>query len=229
MKNLKLYAVTCNRSDISYEKQCKEAILGGVDIIQLRSGNMTDKELIISGERIRKIANTYKIPFIINNRIDIALIVGADGVHLGQDDISVSKVKGLIRCREIYLKDKRKTKSFIIGVSTHDLKQAVKAQKDGADYISVGPIFSTPTKPEYKSVGINLIRQVKKKIKIPFVAIGGINIDNMEVVINAGARNIAVVREICGVKNIKQSAREMKRRLQEILKDEKKVDRQVHY
>ncbi len=217
MKNMKLYAITCLRSDISYEKQVKEAILGGVDIIQLRSESMSDKELIVTGEKIRKVANRYKIPFIINNRVDIALIVGADGVHLGQDDMSVGNVRRLIRGREVYLKHKGRNQPFIIGVSTHNLKQAVKAQQDGATYISVGPVFPTPTKPEYKPVGINLIRQVRKKIKIPFVAIGGINMDNIEAVIEAGARNIAVVRAISGARNIKQAARKMKRRLQEML------------
>ena len=209
MKDFKLYAITCSRQDVSYEKQIKQAISGGADIVQLRAGDIADKEFIGLAEKIKSITKRYKVPFIINNRLDIALIVGADGVHLGQDDMPVKKARMLIK--------KSKKKSFVMGVSTHSLRQAIEAQQNGADYISVGPVFPTPTKPEYKSVGLDLIKRVKKKIKIPFVAIGGINQSNLMSVIGAGAGRVAVVREICGARNIKKAACQMKDKIDKIL------------
>lgn len=178
-----------------------EAIAGGADIIQLRDKGSPARDVVETGRAIRKAVDRDKAIFIINDRPDIALAVGADGVHLGQEDLPV------IAARSILGKDK------IIGLSTHSLEQAVEAQNSGADYIGVGPIFSTPTKPEYKAVGLEIIKKVKEINRLPFVVIGGIDASNIDDVIAAGAGRIAVVRAVCGAEDIKGAAKKLKDKL----------------
>lgn len=182
----------------------RQAIAGGADIIQLRDKDGSDREILETGRAIKKITLKRRAVFIINDRADIAKVIDADGVHLGQDDLPIEAARSIMR------RDK------IIGVSTHSLSQALKAQKDGADYIGVGPIFSTPTKPDYKAVGLTLIKIIKDKVKIPFVAIGGIDESNVDDVILAGARRIAVVRAVCSAKDIRTHAGRLKKRLEDI-------------
>lgn len=177
-------------------------ISGGADIIQLRfkpacrSGrNMELSKVIEDACRIARLAKSSNVVFIINDRIDVALLVNADGVHLGDEDIPYAYARKLLG------------REKIIGLSTHSLKQALFAEKLGADYISLGPVFATPTKPEYKAVGLSLIRKVKNKIRIPFVAIGGINLNNLSKVLGAGADRVAVVRAVCRAKNIQNTVR----------------------
>lgn len=151
-------------------------------IIQLRDKE-SKKEAVLEAAWVwRKLCARQKNLFILNDYIDIARIVDSDGIHLGQDDLPLPIARRLL--------DKDK----IIGVSCHNLNQAIKAQREGADYLSIGPIFSTPTKPEYKAVGLDLIKEVKKKIRIPFFAIGGINQKNLAKVLASGAERIAVCR-----------------------------------
>ncbi|MBU4345803.1 MAG: thiamine phosphate synthase [Candidatus Omnitrophica bacterium] len=151
-----------------------------VDIIQLRD-KISDKETVLKDAlRLRRALSNTGIIFIINDYLDIARLIDSDGVHLGQDDLPIGIARRLLG------KDK------IIGVSCHSLKQAKSAEVQGADYISIGPVFSTPTKPEYKPVGLGLIREISQEIKIPFFAIGGINEKNIGKVLDAGAKRIAV-------------------------------------
>jgi len=182
----------------------KEAVAGGADIIQLRDKESTADEIVKAGRAIRAAVSRNKALFIINDRPDIALEVDADGVHLGQHDLPV------YAARKILGKDK------IIGLSTHSLEEAVAAQDSGADYIGVGPVFSTPTKPDYKAVGLELIKKVKIVSRLPFVVIGGIDESNVNEVISAGASRVAVVRAVCGAKNIKEAAAGLKDRLKNI-------------
>ncbi len=169
----------------------------GIDIIKFRDKE-SDKETIIkeaSGLR-RLLLNTPTL-FIINDYIDVAKIVDSDGLHLGQDDTSIEIA------RRILGKDK------IIGVSCHNLKQAIRAQNKGADYISVGPVNPSPIKPEYRPVGLALIKALKGKIKIPFFAIGGIGGDNINETLLSGAKRIALCRVICKAKNISLAVRKL--------------------
>ncbi|MFH1784382.1 MAG: thiamine phosphate synthase [bacterium] len=203
MRDFNLYAITCFRKDKGFVEQLRLAIKGGADIVQLRASGITDKEFIKAAKKIKTLAVKNRVLFIINNRVDIAFLVGADGVHLGQDDMSVTEAREISGAR----------KKILIGVSTHSMKQAIKGEKEGADYISVGPVFSTVTKPDYKPVGLGLVAKVKGKIKVPFVAIGGINKGNLKAVLKAGATRIAVVREICGAEDITGAARQVKQYL----------------
>ena len=170
------------------------AIRGGADVIQLRDKHATGRSLLEAARRLLDITRPAHIPLIINDRADIAHAAQADGVHLGQADLPLKAAREILGPERI------------IGRSTHSLEQAIAAEQDGADYIGVGPIFSTPTKPDYQSVGIDLIREVASRIRIPYVCIGGINTGNAPQLRAAGARCLAVVRAVCGAEDPQAAA-----------------------
>jgi thiamine-phosphate pyrophosphorylase len=142
------------------------------------------------------------IPLIINDRVDVADAVGADGVHLGQDDLPVEEARRLLG------------PSRLIGKSTHSVEQALAAQAEGADYIGLGPIFPTPTKPDYRSIGTEPIRQIVSHMQVPVVCIGGIDAETLGGVIAAGAQCVAVVRAVCAAPDPEAAARTLKEILQ---------------
>jgi len=162
----------------------------GADIIQLRDKESKKEFILKEAYKLRKLLTNTQTLFIINDYVDIAKIVDSDGIHLGQNDPPLDTARKLLG------KDK------IIGVSCRNLNQAIEAQKNGADYISIGPIFSTPTKPEYKAVGLDLIMKVKKAIHIPFFVIGGINENNINDILSLGVKRAAICRAICRAKDI---------------------------
>jgi len=171
-----------------YKKFVKQLCKFAPDIVQLRIKNKSDKFFYNTAVEIKKILTRYKIPFVINDRIDIAILVNADGVHLGQDDLPVEKARSIV--------ERLKLKDFIIGHSTHSIEQAMKALKLPLDYIAIGPVFPTETKSEYQPIGIDVVKKVKllaEKKKIPVVAIGGINQNNIELVKNTKVDAVAVV------------------------------------
>jgi thiamine-phosphate pyrophosphorylase len=176
-------------------------IRGGADVIQLREKNRSKREKLELGFMIRRITQEEDALFIVNDDLDLALILEADGLHLGQTDIP-------IRYARPYLPNK------IIGVSTHSLEQAEEAIRDGADYIGVGPIFPTSTKenPD-KVVGPGLITRIAAFSPIPIVAIGGITLENVGEVIQAGGTCAAVVSDILNAENIESQSRLFKARL----------------
>lgn len=162
----------------------------GAGIIQFRDKESKKKDVLRNAFLMHKLLlNTGKL-FIINDYLDIARLIDSDGLHLGQHDTSIEIA------RRVLSKDK------IIGVSCHNLKQALNAQERGADYISIGPIFATPTKPEYGPIGLALIKALKEKIKIPFFAIGDVNLSNINKFMSAGAKRVAICRAILQAKNI---------------------------
>lgn len=177
------------------------AIRGGADAIQLRDKTATGRSLIETATHLLTITRPAGIPLIVNDRVDVAYAAQADGVHLGQDDVPLKAARAILGARRI------------VGKSTHSLEQAVAAEREGADYIGVGPIFSTPTKPDDPSVGVELIRQVASRITIPFVCIGGIDAGNAAQVRAAGGRCIAVVRAVCAAKHPEAAAARLKGRL----------------
>lgn len=200
-----LYAVTDIKAEDSEAiERVEAAYRGGVDIVQLRSKVLSDAALIRLGLVIRKIAGRSRKLFFINDRVDLAIVTGADGVHLGQEDVPVGVARKLAR---------QAGHKLWVGKSTHSLKQALAAVREGADYIGVGPVFATPTKPDAKSVGLRFVKQAAMKIRIPWVAIGGINLGNIRSVASAGASRVAVVRAVFAAKNSENAARELKYRL----------------
>lgn len=173
----------------------------GVDIIQFRDKESNKEITLKYAYKLRKLLLNSKTVFIINDYIDIAKMVDSDGIHLGQDDLPIEIA------RQILGKDK------IIGVSCHNLEQAIRAQNRGADYIGIGPVFSTPIKPTAKTIGLGSLKEIKKKIKIPFFAIGGINENNIDRVLSYGAKRVVVCRVICQAKNLARATKNIKDQL----------------
>jgi thiamine-phosphate pyrophosphorylase len=197
LEDKKLYLVT-DRSKFSSNDEFLDAIAGslkgGVQIVQLREKTASAREFIELGRKVKELCALYDAIFIINDRVDIAFMIGADGVHLGQDDIDINSARCLLG------------KDALIGVSTHSQEQATEAISSGADYIGVGPVFETPTKLGRKSVGLEYVKWASENVNIPWFAIGGINKDNVSEVIKAGASRIAVVRAIINAENPADSA-----------------------
>jgi len=176
-------------------------IRGGADVIQLREKEMSKKGRLTLGAKIRDLTRQEGVFFIVNDDVDLALILDADGVHLGQDDIPIRAARAL-------MKDK------IIGVSTHSLDQARDAVSSGADYIGVGPIFETLTKKDREAlVGLDLLRRIKDICPIPYVAIGGIGKDNIAAVTAAGCHRAAVISDILLAPDIADRCRILKEML----------------
>ena len=202
----RLYLVTDQKLSENQDtpKTVEEALQGGVEIVQLREYSLDDSRLLGVARQIRQLTARYKALFIVNNRLDIALLSGADGIHLGQEDLPVSAARQLLG------PDK------LIGVSTHGMDQAKRAAMDGADYIGVGPVFPTQTKKNaVPPVTLGYVRQIATSgIPLPAFAIGGIKLHNVEKVLGAGARRIAVVTGIVGAINVVKVASEFKEILQ---------------
>lgn len=199
LKDKKLYLVTDRskfESNDLFLDAVAQALEGGAGIIQLREKVASAKEIIDLGKKIRELCSLYNALFIINDRVDIANIIGADGVHLGQDDIDIHSARHMLG------------KDTIIGLSTHAPEQALKAVESGADYIGVGPVFTTPTKPGRSAVGLEYVNWASKNIDIPWYAIGGIDTENVQEVTKAGAERIAVVRAIINAKSPTQASKE---------------------
>jgi len=161
----------------------------GIGLIQLRDKVSPKADVLRSALKLARFLNKSKTLFIVNDYIDVAILSGADGVHLGQKDLPLKQARLLLG------RDK------IIGISCHNLRQALKAQREGADYIGIGPIYPTATKPEYRPIGLRVLRKLKNKIKIPYFAIGNVNAGNIGEIIAAGARRIAVSQAILKADN----------------------------
>ena len=174
------------------------AIRGGAEVIQWRDKDSSDRRFLEVALRLRELTQRHSIFFVVNDRVAAAILAKADAVHVGHEDLSVGEVRSLAGS------------SLCVGRSTHSLSEALEAQEQGADYIAVGRIFSTPTKPDYPAVGLELIRQVKPRLKIPWVAIGGIDLDHLPLVLSAGATRVAVVRAVAGASDPQAAARELK-------------------
>lgn len=169
----------------------KAAIKAGCKIVQYREKNKSTKDMLEEAKEIKKLCKSKAI-FLVNDRIDIALAVDADGVHIGQEDIPYKHARNLLG------------KNKIIGLSAHSLKDALQNQRAGADYTSIGPIYPTSTKKFAKPLGLAPIRQLKSKLKIPLVAIGGINKNNIAQVIKSGADAAAAISTVISSKDVQK-------------------------
>ncbi len=191
LQDKKLYLVTSSdqfESESEFLDAVAASLAGGVDIVQLREKNMAANKIVELGKKIKQLCAQFDAIFIVNDRVDIAFVLEADGVHLGQDDMDVASARKILG------------QNAIIGVSTHAPKQAQKAVEDGADYIGAGPVFTTPTKPGRASVGLDYIKWVAENIEVPAYAIGGIDLTNVDEVLDSGVQKanlgVAVVRAI---------------------------------
>lgn len=175
---------------------------GGVDLIQLRGKQKSIDELVDLATELHEITSRSSIPLIVNDHAEIAAKVPVEGVHVGQDDDSIAIAR------------EKAGRKLIVGKSTHSLEQAREAQREGADYIGFGPIFATPTKPDYQPIGLKDVKQAHVDVTLPIFCIGGIKIDNLADVIAAGARRVAIVSGLLKASDISKYARGCKNLLE---------------
>jgi thiamine-phosphate pyrophosphorylase len=170
-------------------------IKGGVDLIQLRGKERTINELVDLAAELHELTVRSSTPLIVNDHAEIAKKVRVEGVHVGQEDDSIEVVR------------QKAGRELLVGKSTHSLKQALAAQREGADYIGFGPIFATPTKPDYAPIGLSDIKRVHTEVSLPIFCIGGLNIDNLQSVIDAGAKRVVMVSALLKAHSIVDYAR----------------------
>jgi len=159
----------------------EKLIAGGIDMVQLRGKNQSIDQLSVLAEKLLRLTMPGKIPLIANDHAEIAQRLDVQGIHVGQDDESIETVRAQLK------------RPIVVGKSTHSVEQATAAEREGADYIGFGPIFSTPTKPEYTPIGLSQIREVHERVSIPIFCIGGIKLENLEDVLAAGAKRVVIV------------------------------------
>ncbi len=205
-KNFRVYAVTDLKPDSGARilTQIEAAYRGGADIVQLRAKSLSFAEKIKLGQAISKMANRLKKLYFVNDSFSLAVLTDAHGLHVGQDDLPPKEV------RRLCMKMKQR---LLLGLSTHSDKQAKLAQSEPIDYFAVGPVFATPTKPDYQSVGLGLVRRVSRFAKKPWLAIGGIDLSNLNLVLEHGASRVAVVRAVFSAKNPELACRELTHKL----------------
>lgn len=180
------------------EQAVNDAIKGGCTVVQLREKHAASREFYQLALSLKRITGYYGIPLIINDRLDIAAAVNAEGVHLGQKDLPADIARAVLG------------EEKIIGVSANNLQAAINAELDGADYIGVGAVFQTSTKTDAKPVTIDKLKEIRSAVKIPMVAIGGIKRSNISQLNGTGINGVAVVSAVIGSKNITAAARELK-------------------
>lgn len=198
--DLSLYLVTDNSEDVKkFLNTIEEAIKGGTTVVQLREKTADTLDFYDLALKVKEITSKYNVPLIINDRVDIALAIDADGVHVGQSDMPCEVTRKLIG------EDK------ILGVSASTIDEAKKAQKDGADYIGTGAVFPTQTKDDADSVTKQELKEIVESIDIPVVAIGGINIENAHELADTGISGLSVVSAIMSSDNPRKSSEELLR------------------
>ena len=195
LKACKIYLVTDEKACLGKDfcACIEEAIKGGVKIVQLREKNISTKDFYEKALKVKEICKNYGVLFIINDRLDIAQAVGADGVHLGQSDMPIEEARKI-------LKDK-----FLIGATARNIEEAKRAELLGADYIGSGAIFGTSTKDNAKKLEMEELKKIVASVKIPVFAIGGININNVGSLKNIGLQGICAVSGILSEKNCKKA------------------------
>jgi len=196
-----LYVVTDRKisNGLAHAEIARRAAKGGANVIQLRDKHLSRRELYLTALEVRQVTSENGASFIVNDSLDVALAAKADGVHLGQDDLPLEAARRIA------------PDGFIIGVSVGTVAQAVKAEDEGADYIALSPIFDTSSKDDAgKGRGLEMLKEIKKAVEIPVVAIGGIDKKSLPSVIRSGADGIAVISAVVGQKDIEAAARDLK-------------------
>lgn len=208
LENARFYAIL----DTGYVKPdrlyavAEQIVRGGVDVLQLRAKGWALSEIVRIGQGLREIIPAIDAPtpgplFVLNDHPGLVEEIGADGVHVGQDDLSVDTAR------------EQAGAEILVGKSTHSLEQAIAAEREGPDYIGVGPLFATPTKPDYQPVGLELIGQVAAKVRLPQFCIGGVNERTLPDVLAAGAKRIVIVSDLLASPDIPAYCRRIREML----------------
>jgi thiamine-phosphate pyrophosphorylase len=180
------------------------AIRGGAGVIQLRDKQRSKSGVLAVARKLRDLCAGKGVLFIVNDHLDVALAVSADGLHLGQDDMPPVEARRILPI------------SMLIGCSTHSITEAVRAQANGADYVAVGSIYPTASKEKFKLVGLETLRRTRSKVSVPLIAIGGINHTNVQEVMRAGADGVAVISAILGADDVEKAARRLAAKIKRI-------------
>jgi thiamine-phosphate pyrophosphorylase len=204
LSSVQLYVIAdrkiCKEKDI--EKAVAEAIDGGAQMIQFRNKESSDDDFLKIASSLRNLCRDKSIPLIINDRVMIAKKIEADGVHVGEEDLSVTEARKILGSNKI------------IGRTTRNIEQAKSAQDEGADYIGLGPVFYTDSKEIGMPIGVEVVGKVTTVLKIPVFAIGGINLNNLNQLLEAGGKRIAVISSVFLSKDIKSSAEVLLKKLE---------------
>jgi len=206
-KNLLLYAITDRswlRGGTLYD-QVEQALRGGVTLLQLREKNLCQESFLQEAFQIKELCDRYEVPLIINDHVEIACEVGAAGVHVGQKDMEAGVARSILGPEKI------------IGVSARTVEQAVLAERQGADYLGVGAVFSTGTKQDAQNITKDRLREICRAVSIPVVAIGGITAENLTELGGSGIDGIAVVSAVFAQNEIEMATRELRRRTGQML------------
>ncbi len=198
-KHMLLYAVT-DRAWVgtkSLYEQVKEALENGVTCVQLREKELDESDFLKEAKQISALCKEYKVPFIVNDNVNIAIACKADGIHIGQEDMELTNVRKLVG------------EDMIIGVSAHTVEEAIKAQEGGADYIGIGAVFATSTKTDVDVLSFETLKSICEAVDIPTVAIGGIKKDNICKLKGSGIDGVAVVSAIFAAKDIATATKEL--------------------
>lgn len=195
-----LYAVTDRAwtGPKSLKEQVEEALRGGVTCVQLREKELQKEEFLREAVELKALCEDYKVPFIVNDNVEIAIKCGADGIHVGQEDMQAADVRALVG------------ENCIIGVTAKTVEQALAAQRAGADYLGVGAVFSSPTKPDAKGITHQMLKEICAAVSIPVVAIGGITKENMMELAGSGADGVALVSAVFAAEDIEAECRELR-------------------
>ena len=206
-KDLTLYAITDRHwlNGETLKSQVEKALKGGATMIQIREKDLDEKDFLLEAEELLALCRSYNVPFIVNDNVELAVKIGADGVHVGQSDMSARDVRALIG------NDK------ILGVSTQTVEQALFAQECGADYLGVGAVFPTGSKDDAEVLDRKTLMDICKAVSIPVVAIGGITKDNVRELKGTGIAGISVISAIFAQKDIQNATAELLKRTEEIL------------
>ncbi|WP_297638105.1 thiamine phosphate synthase [uncultured Clostridium sp.] len=197
LNKLKLYLVTDKEilKGRDFYGEIEQALKGGVRTVQLREKDTLGKEFLEKALMLRELTKKYNALFIVNDRVDIGILSKANGIHIGQDDIPLKEVRKIV------------PKEMIIGVSATTLEEAIVAKEEGADYIGVGAVFKTNTKKDAKNTGLELLKEIKGKVEIPIVAIGGIKEENIREI--EKVEGYAIISDILGCKDIEGKSKKI--------------------
>lgn len=207
-KSMKVYAVTDSMwlNGRALADDVERAIQGGATFIQLREKQLNDEAFLAEAIALKKITDRYQVPFVINDNVEIAIKMNADGVHVGQSDMEAGDVRGRLGADKI------------IGVSVRNLEQALLAQAHGADYLGVGAMFATSTKTDAAEVSFETLREICNAVDIPVVAIGGISLANVGELAGSGIDGVAVVSAIFAQPDIMSATKALSNKMDEVLK-----------
>ncbi|MDU5252611.1 thiamine phosphate synthase [Anaerococcus vaginalis] len=203
MKKLYLVTNSDKYSEEEFLERIEDAIKGGVDIVQLREKEKSDIEILNLGKKVKKICDKYDIPLLIDDKVHLAWALGC-GVHVGKDDMPIALCRKLLG------------EKAIIGATAKSVEDSKKAKKDGANYLGVGAIFETKTHVKTKRTSIETLKKIKEEVDIDIYAIGGLNIENVEILKNTKVDGICVVRAIMDAKDVYQTSLELKEKIQEL-------------